>query len=441
MRFFIILTSIQCVIVHTSLLNLNLFGHRDQNDPSIVDLEKKSTINIKNEHIRNKNPCYEYKLGPQKQKISMGPYKELCSKSLNGPKTTKKLITIRPMTTKRTTQKSRPSTKMPMKPTPKKTIKPTTKRNQTTVRPKISSTKIFRTTMTTKRTTQKSRPSTKLPTKPTSKKPITTTTKRNQTTVRPTVSSTKKLITTMSMTTKKRAKKCKSTTKMPITSTTKGMQTTGRPTISSTEKFNTTILMTTEIISTKGTTTQDKKENERKTSTGTSLSTTSLPPVVENTTLTPPEDDEEKFRPFANYTMNQINFYRKNHSVPLLTKDFSLSLESEMYSKEQDKNNTKSFFIVNNTSVIMGEKSLKKNEDLVVHNWYDQIKKYDFKKPNLTMENQNFVAMMYKNATNIGCSEFNTSDTFSVYITCIIKIIGDFKNDFKENVLKIEDEK
>ncbi|XP_001359232.3 Golgi-associated plant pathogenesis-related protein 1-like [Drosophila pseudoobscura] len=137
---------------------------------------------------------------------------------------------------------------------------------------------------------------------------------------------------------------------------------------------------------------------------------------------------------FAEDGLKKHNEYRKMHGVPALKLDSDITKGCESYAQ---------------TLAELGKLEHSKSEDRpglgenlaytysdplsVVKMWYDEISKYDFKKPGFNMETGHFTQVVWKASTHLGMGKA-TDKLGRIWVVGRYKPPGNFKGQFEENV-------
>ena len=137
-----------------------------------------------------------------------------------------------------------------------------------------------------------------------------------------------------------------------------------------------------------------------------------------------------------NNILNRHNKYRKLHQVSNLVRSADLETIAQAYSKQlansgvlQHSNNKyKGNYMGENLYMTTGS-SVTGND--AVDLWYDEVKKYNFKKQGFSMETGHFTQLVWKNSKSLGCGVACKKGCF---VTCNYYPAGNYENQYTQNV-------
>ena len=134
--------------------------------------------------------------------------------------------------------------------------------------------------------------------------------------------------------------------------------------------------------------------------------------------------------------LNWYNQYRKAHQVGNLVRSSDLETIAQAYSKklantgvlQHSNNKYKGNYMGENLYMTTGS-SVTGND--AVDLWYDEVKKYNFKKQGFSMETGHFTQLVWKNSKSLGCGVACKKGCF---VTCNYYPAGNYENQYTQNV-------
>ncbi|CEF71329.1 CAP domain-containing protein [Strongyloides ratti] len=137
--------------------------------------------------------------------------------------------------------------------------------------------------------------------------------------------------------------------------------------------------------------------------------------------------------PNLKFLYQDINYYRQKHGVPKLKSNptiqkFAKKHARKMASQDMCKDDTDKTY---GESITYSDGSVENT----VKNWYNEINKYDYNKPEFSTETRDFTALIWKSTTEVGCAVTKSKKTKRTYICCKYNKPGNINGLFKENVL------
>ena len=134
--------------------------------------------------------------------------------------------------------------------------------------------------------------------------------------------------------------------------------------------------------------------------------------------------------------LNRHNLYRKAHHVGNLARSSDLETIAQAYSKklantgvlQHSNNKYKGNYMGENLYMTTGS-SVTGND--AVDLWYDEVKKYNFKKQGFSMETGHFTQLVWKNSKSLGCGVACKKGCF---VTCNYYPAGNYENQYTQNV-------
>ncbi|CEF66624.1 CAP domain-containing protein [Strongyloides ratti] len=127
------------------------------------------------------------------------------------------------------------------------------------------------------------------------------------------------------------------------------------------------------------------------------------------------------------------NNYRKKHQVPTLKINPFIQVFAKMCAHRLAKQDT----LKNDTDKKYGENIYFSEGSAVdaVNKWYNEIKKYDYNKPEAFSQARHFTALVWKSTTEMGCGLAQGTQKNRFYVCCKYAKPGNVIGEFKENVL------
>uniref|UniRef100_A0A0N5BUY8 SCP domain-containing protein n=1 Tax=Strongyloides papillosus TaxID=174720 RepID=A0A0N5BUY8_STREA len=137
--------------------------------------------------------------------------------------------------------------------------------------------------------------------------------------------------------------------------------------------------------------------------------------------------------------LDQTNYYRKLHGAPSLTRSKKLEKLAQAYAMKLARKFRGE--LIHDPDRRYGENLAVMPSDEIndaIEFWYEEVKKYNFKKPGFGMNTGHFTQVVWKDTKEIGCAIAKLTKKYSgdFIICCKYYPPGNYHNEFVINVLR-----
>ena len=143
---------------------------------------------------------------------------------------------------------------------------------------------------------------------------------------------------------------------------------------------------------------------------------------------------------FRQQALDAHNRWRQQHAAEPLTLDDKLSAVAQEWATQLAKRDvvehrTGSNFGENIYAAWGSASPFDVHGRVAVQAWYDEIKLYNFNKPDFSMETGHFTQVVWKGSRILGCGKAKSS-TGKVFVVCNYDPQGNYLGQFQDNVIR-----
>uniref|UniRef100_A0A0N4ZLW6 SCP domain-containing protein n=1 Tax=Parastrongyloides trichosuri TaxID=131310 RepID=A0A0N4ZLW6_PARTI len=133
--------------------------------------------------------------------------------------------------------------------------------------------------------------------------------------------------------------------------------------------------------------------------------------------------------------LRHTNIYRQKHHSPPVTWNAEIARKAQAYAEVLARSYDQR--LVHDSDHTYGENlgaatpNIAKN---IVHNWYNEVRYYDYNKATFSSGTGHFTALVWKETTEMGCGA--AMGQSMIFVSCKYSPPGNMMGDFRENVLR-----